>query len=395
MSLRQEFTELAVLEGANIRRLARQYNISPTTAYKWIDRFNTHGAEGLKDRSRRPLNSPRRTDGEIEASIILVRKDHPAWGARKIHHYLLNQGATCLPAVSTINAILKRHNLLDSPRPQRDLIRFERGAPNELWQMDFKGYFQTATGDCYPFTSLDDHSRFALGIFACGSEGGKSVRAHLTTLFRKYGLPRTILCDNGNPWGSSSKQCPITQLGIWLFRLGVDVTHGRPWHPQTQGKLERFHRSLKAEVLQQPHWHDLDQCQRAFDNWRSIYNEKRPHESLDGHPPISRYQISTREMPSSLPALEYDEGVTTRRVNPSGTFSFKNRLFYAGRAFQSYRLGIIPIIESEIESYEIRFGWKTIGQINLTPNPPPKGAGTISIWNQQSQRLRCGSRSRI
>ena len=379
MSVRHEFVELANLEGSNIRDLCRRFGISPTTAYKWLGRYTHEGPGGLKEQSRRPHHSPNQSCEEVERLVVSVRKAHPAWGARKIRSYLELEGYAGLPAVSTMHAILQRHGQIAVTRSKRDLQRFERSQPNELWQMDFKGHFKTDVGRCHPFTLIDDHSRYALGIFACQREDRESVQPHLEQLFGKFGLPQCILCDNGPPWGNSLERCPITSLGVWLLKLGVDVIHGRPAHPQTQGKLERFHRSFKAEVLQQPTWRNQQQCQKAFDQWRVVYNEQRPHEALGGQRPASRYRLSVRQMPATLPEIEYDQDVVTRKVTRSGCISYKSHFFYVGRAFHGHCVGLIPLDIDGV--FEVRFGWKRLGGFDLNQINAPKGYQHINVWD--------------
>src|SRR5262249_24110405 len=154
----------------------------------------------------------------------------------------------------------------------RGCTRFQRERPNELWQMDFKGHFATATVRCHPLTVLDDHSRYCVGLRACGDERGETVRAELIALFRRFGIPERILCDNGPPWAAAGGEAKWTALAVWLLKLGIGVSHGRALHPQTQGKDERFHRTLDVEVIQRQIWADLRACQRRFDPWRHVYN---------------------------------------------------------------------------------------------------------------------------
>lgn len=384
MSLRTEFIDQATLEGANLRGICRRFGISPTTGYKWLQRFRERGREGLGDQSRRPHHSPNRVQSSVEAKVIAVRNEHPTWGARKLRRRLQDLGNKDLPALSTITNILRRYQLLSVERPQRDLQRFESAAPNELWQMDFKGHFETEEGPCHPFTCIDDHSRYCLCIKACHHEDRETVQPLLEELFRIYGLPRAILCDNGNPWGRTNDSCPVTSLGVWLWRLGIELIHGRPYHPQTQGKLERFHRTLKADVLNRPQWDSHLQCQNAFATWRPIYNHQRPHEAIGDATPATRYAMSSRQYPDKLAPIEYDDGVITRRVTKSGAMSFRNRFCYVGRAFVGYRIGILRTENANI--YEVRFGWKAIGKIDLTKEPAGS-TRTISIWEKPG-RLR-------
>ena len=195
-------------------------------------------------------------------------------------------------------------------------VRFERPSPNELWQMDFKGHFVMHHDRCHPFTLLDDHSRFNLALRACANEQGNTVQDRLTHVFRRYGLPQAMLMDNGSPWGSDSAH-PFTPLTVWLMQLGISVHHSRPYHPQTLGKLERFHRSLKSELLTGRTFTDLPHCQRAFDTWRDFYNLERPHYALDLDTPVSRYTPSGKTFPETLPAIDYAPDDHVRSVDVS------------------------------------------------------------------------------
>jgi len=334
VSEREEFCRLADAAGANVRELCRRWEISPQTGYKWLGRFRSGGALELEDRSRRPLSSPVRTTAEMEAQVVDVRRDHPAWGGRKIRRVLQVRGLVEVPSASTITQILRRHALLDGPRAgeARAFKRFEHARPNDLWQMDFKGHFALEAGRCHPLTILDDHSRYSLELGACADERTATVQARLEAVFRRYGLPRRILADNGSPWGSSGGE-QHTRLTVWLLDLDVPVTHGRFYHPQTQGKEERFHRTLKAEVLAGRSFADLAQAQAAFDAWRRIYNDVRPHEGIGLEPPSSRYAMSDRSMPDAIDPPGYEPQAKVRRVQRHGWISFKGRKISCSKAF--------------------------------------------------------------
>jgi transposase InsO family protein len=366
MSLRIEFVALATAEGANVRALCRRYGISPRTAYKWIARARAGGPDALADRSRRPATSPRRRPDELEAAVLQLRDAHPAWGGRKLRACLRRDGRADAPAASTITAILGRHGRLDPARAaaHRPAVRFEHDAPNRLWQMDFKGHFATAAGArCHPLTVLDDHSRFALGLFACADERDATVRGHLEALFGRYGLPERILCDNGPPWGTAGSGQPYSAPRVWLLRRGVAVGHGRPAHPQTQGKDERFHRTLDAEVLQGRLLADLAACTRAFDAWREVYNHRRPHEALGMAVPASRYAASPRPYVASPPAWEYGPTDAVRTVSCDGTVSFRGRPHAVGKAFRGERVAVRPTPAEG--RYEVYFGVHRIAELDL------------------------------
>ena len=278
-TLRQEFVMLASQEHANIRQLCRRFAISPDTAYRWLARYRQEGKDGLRDRSRRPLHAPTQTDPVIEDAVCAVRVAHPAWGGRKIRRSLLDHAVTAVPAASTMTDILRRHDLLDPSQAakHRAWQRFAAAAPNDRWQMDFKGHGALRQGRCHPLTVLDDHSRYSLAVAACANEQTDTVQSRLIPLFERYGLPWQMLMDNGPPWGDV--QGSYTTLTVWLRRLGITVSHGHPYHPQTQGKEERFQRTLKAEVLSGESFADLVMAQVAFDRWRVSYNQERPHEA--------------------------------------------------------------------------------------------------------------------
>lgn len=364
MSLRLEFVQLALADGAKIRSLCHRYDVSAMTAYKWINRFQEGGVAGLEDRSRRPHTSPRKIAPQLEQAIIDLRLRHLTWGGRKIRQRLIMLGHRVIPSASTITAVFRRHGLMDASatRPTRDLQRFEAPAPNVLWQMDFKGMFSLFVGPCYPLTVLDDHSRFALGLFACPNQQLETVQNHLRTIFRRYGLPQRILADNGGPWGSCGND-GYTHLEVWLIRLGVAMSHSRVCHPQTLGKDERFHRTLKADLLAHRTFTDLPHCQRQFDAWRDLYNLDRPHEALQMAVPATRYRLSLRTFPESLPSIDYDAHDIIRKVQTKGEFSFRNRLFKVGKAFAGLPIALRPTRTDGL--YDAFFSWKHIAQINL------------------------------
>ena len=365
MSLRTEFIHLAGLDGANISQLCQRFGISRKTGYKWLKRYREGGESGLADRSRRPHHSPRRSPAGIEAEVVGVRRKHPAWGGRKIKAYLERHGHCRLPSPSTITEILRRNEQIDAGEAlkHRPFQRFEMEQPNQLWQMDFKGYFALEEGAyCHPLTVLDDHSRFLLGLKACPNETRQTVQEQLSGIFHCYGLPERMLMDNGSPWGYDGDN-PHTALTAWMMRLGIQVSHGRPYHPQTQGKDERLHRTLQAELLNRYPLLNLAYCQVCFDSWRDVYNYERPHEALGMQPPASRYQPSPRIFPEILPPILYDTGEIVRKVSENGKISFRNRSFRVGKAFRNYPVALRPA-QSDGD-YDVLFCQQKIAQISL------------------------------
>jgi len=344
VSQRKEFVTLASTEMINFSQLCRRFEISRKTGYKWFERSLKNQEENLSDRSRRPIHSPGKTLPDIEKAVLAIRATHSAWGGRKIHRRLLAQGCRA-PSASTITAILRRHGKIDPTEAmgQKAWQRFEAERPNDLWQMDFKGDIEIANGRCYPLTVLDDHSRYSLGLEACAHTNGDVVKEKMIGIFRRYGMPKGMLMDNGAPWGTV-EGTGHTHLTVWLMRMGVSVWHSRPYHPQTLGKDERFHRTLKAEVLQYCTGYDLIKCQERFDEWRIGYNTERPHEALCMEVPASRYYASGRGYEEKLPEIEYSPGDVVRKVIVNGLVSYHGKRYRVGKAFVGEYVGLRPTV---------------------------------------------------
>jgi transposase InsO family protein len=369
MSQRAEFVVLASVDGANVSELCRRFGVSRKTGYKWLSRYAIDGTAGLVDQSRRPLEPAGRTTDEMEQRVLALRREHPAWGGRKLRRRLQDLQHAEVPVASTITEILRRHGQLNERdgAGKPNVQRFEHAAPNDLWQMDFKGHFaMTRGGRCHPLTVLDDHSRYSLGLRACDNERTETVQCELVEIFRRHGLPRRMLMDNGSPWGDAGDQ-PWTRLTGWLLRLGISVSHGRPYHPQTQGKDERFHRTLVAEVLRDRSFTDLVETQQAFDPWRQVYNTQRPHEALSLEVPASRYRVSERAYPESLLPIEYAPDVQVRRASTRGVIKFASRSIRISLAFASEPIGVRATPTADV--YEVFYAQQSLGQFDLSQTP--------------------------
>ncbi|CDX18424.1 putative integrase; CP4-6 prophage [Mesorhizobium sp. ORS 3324] len=364
MDQRREFVEFASREGANVRELCRRFGISPTTGYKWLERYRSEGLAGLVERSRRPHSSPQRTVSAIEARVLQVRDEsNDVWGGRKIRQAMKRHGELDIPAASTITAILRRHDRLTEATAAQHSgpwQRFEREAPNELWQMDFKVTSPSMAGAAIrsPRSTITRASTWCCPPAATSS---RTVRRELEITFRRYGLPLAMLMDGGPPWSDPGGE-PYTGFSVWLLRLGIRVLHGRPRHPQTQGKEERFHRTLKAEVINGRSFGDLAECQRAsIDGAR--YNYERPHEALDMATPAERYRPSPRGFPDVLPAIEYASGDQVRKVDSDGFISFRNRPWRLGKAFRGELVALRPTADDGVFSVHYCSHW--IATLNL------------------------------
>lgn len=341
MSQRYEFLQLANKEDCNFSQLCKRFNISRPTGYKWLSRYNKEDISSLEDQSKKPHHSKYKTDVKIEKLILDLRKQHKSWGGRKLKRRLEDLGHNNIPSATTIGNILKRNGVIgdEASRQATPFIRFEHPNPNDLWQMDFKGWFNMDKARCYPLTVLDDHSRYSIVLKACLHERTPAVQEALIEAFRKYGLPKRMTMDNGSPWaGHAQKQ--LTALVAWMIRLGIKVSHSRPYHPQTQGKDERFHRTMKVELLNHNYYSDLEEVAIAFNKWQHVYNTQRPHEALAMDTPISRYNVSPRSYPEVLTPIEYDYNDTVRKINSDGKLSVHGIVFTISRALEGQYIAL-------------------------------------------------------
>jgi transposase InsO family protein len=362
--------QLANQAGANIREICRRFKVSPKTFYKWRRRFIRDGEVGLENRSRRPHQSPRRTPAVVEKDILSMRLEQPGWGARKVGARLKALGHQRLPADSTIHRILQRNGKIDPAESAKHQPwqRFEHAEPNQLWQMDFKGWFRTHDGQpCHPLTVLDDHSRYVVCLHACRNQQTETVQGRLTDTFRLYGLPERMTMDNGSPWGGDDG-CGYTPLTVWLIRLGIAISHSRPYHPQTQGKDERFHRTLGVELLRWHRFRNIQHVQQRFGPYRYAYNHERPHQAIGMQVPASRYQVSRRCFPEVLPAIEYDSTDIVRKVQIKGYIQYRQQRLLVGKAFHGYPVALRPTTEDGI--VDVYFCHQRICRMDLRRNKP-------------------------
>lgn len=338
--MREEFARRVLAQERSKAALCREYGISRPTGDKWLERFQT--GDSMSDRSRAPKTVPGRTAPEMEAVIVALRREHPAIGATKLRKMLENEGYTDLPCARTFNNILHRHGLIEREASQAATPhqRFEKSVPNEMWQADFKGHFAMKNGyRCHPLNILDDHSRFNLCVEALRGETFEDVKPVVERLFREYGIPFSFLCDNGNPWGTS-QSLGYTRFEVWLMELGILTLHGRIRHPQTQGKEERFNGSLTKECLKYHEILDLRHAQQVFDEYRSFYNEVRPHFSLNLDVPEKHYHASSRSMPEQIEEWEYGPEYKLCKVRETGYFNYKGQGYFLSEAFAGKHIAV-------------------------------------------------------
>jgi len=354
--IRLAFVHQVVTLNIPVAKACRDFGISRKTGYKWIARFQQQPLVPLNDRSRRPNASPARTNSDIEKRILEVR-DQYGWGARKIRAFLIDQGLT-LPSVRTVTNILKRLGKIQHQKNKQnnDIQFFERSQPHQLWQCDHKGPIEVARRQIHPFTVLDDHSRFLIALKPCLNVRMKPAFDVLWKAFGQFGIPDSILCDNA--FGTTFDiPKTISWFEAQLIRLGIEPIHGRPYHPQTQGKVERLHGTLEREVWPRVRRNSLENFTLDIDHWRrDVYNTIRPHESLGDKPPISRFRPSFKNRPKKLPPIEYEPGATLRKVSFSGDVRYKNFRILAGRGL----VGQLVRIEDREHELAIYYAWKEI-----------------------------------
>lgn len=322
---------VSAVESGNwsFREVCHQFGVSRKTGYKWFGRWKREGEEGLEDRSRRPKVIRYTTDPEVEALLLADRKAHPTWGAPKLCKRLEHKGIQP-PPIRTANRILKRAGMINTRKvPREELIHFERSRPNELWQIDHKraihGRWARRT---VPFVVEDDCTRYCVGLRALPDKGLISTWGALWEIFGEFGLPESILSDNDQIFHGTVGP---SQFEARLMRLGIRVLHGRPYHPQTQGKVERLNGTLERDLLRDGYFTSCEELQSGFDRFRYDYNFERPHEALGMDFPGSRYRPSTRVRPEKLPEMGYSSKSVVRKVNKDGWISFRGYCFEVGR----------------------------------------------------------------
>ena len=323
--LREEFV-IASVNCSNFSSLCREFGITRKTGYKWLKRYND--GNSLSDKSRKPLNIPNKTSEYIENLIINVRLDNPGWGAKTIKRVLENQGCDDIPCVKTVNNILKRYNCIskEASLNHTPFVRFQKDNCNQMWQTDFKGEFLTKDNKyCYPLTIIDDHSRFSIKI-APFERTANVVLPSFRVAFEEYGVPDSILSDNGAQFAGFRQG--YTQFEKWLMNHDVLPIHGRLKHPQTQGKIERFHRTMKDELLKHHTFDNLEDANNNIQRWREKYNNVRPHEALGMNCPADIYIPSNRQYVDNVKKYEYSGEHHIIKVNSWGYVRFADWQIY-------------------------------------------------------------------
>lgn len=340
---RKRFVLEALKGEASISELCRRYEISRKTGHKWLERYDEEGSAGLKDRSHAPLDCPHRLSTAVIEQVLAVRYKHPSWGPKKILGWLEDrrpQGHW--PAESTIGELLHAKGLT-VPRKRRHRVPLSApfasvGASNDVWSVDFKGWFLTGDGQrCDPLTLKDAHSRYLLRCQAVERTDTQSVWPIFDAAFREFGLPLRVRSDNGPPFASLGVG-GLSRFSIQLIKAGVTPERIAPGKPEQNGRHERFHLTLKRETANPPA-RNLVAQQRRFDAFRKLYNEERPHEALEQTPPGRHYQTSHRQYRGRLKEPQYDSGTEVRRVRHNGEIKWRGALVYVGQALAGEPIG--------------------------------------------------------
>ena len=327
MHLRKQLVIRVAAGELTISRAAREYGVSRNTAKLWIRRAQEGPLAELGERSRRPLHMPRSISAELEAQVLDLKASRPVWGAKKIHRKLWPEDPPM--SARTVDRILDRHGLVERRGRARPEQRFERGRPNELLQIDFKALGRMNPGYS-PLSVLDDATRFCLAFEPLPDHRSDTIWEFLWRLFGEYGLPDAILTDNEPCFAERTSAGP-SRLESRLWLLGVDALHGRPAHPQTQGKVERFHRTVQLELGRSLRQGSIEEAKRRFDQFRHEYNYERPHEAIGLRVPGRLYRASRRERPDRLPEHEPGPGSSIRKVTYLGSFQFRGTEYRGGR----------------------------------------------------------------
>jgi putative transposase len=346
MSSKIEFVESAIKPKANIAALCREHGISRQTGYKLLKRFKKQGYEGLDEVSRRPKTTPLATAEDVVAAVLAVRARYPRWGAKKLMVVLRRSLGEATPSVRTVHRLLKRFGKIKSRRtkPQLSVVQSAPSIvvrrPNDLWTIDFKGWWRTRDGTRVdPLTIRDAYSRFVLAIELVEACTGDAVRAVMLKLFRRYGLPAAIQCDNGSPFISSQSMGGLTKLSAWWVSLGIKVLRSRPGNPQDNGGHERMHVDVAGDLEADPADTRALQ-QRAIQRWRQTFNEVRPHEALKQRTPGEVYKPSRRKYGMFCQSISL--GWIARKVGPSGRISIGGDDVFISHALVGYAVAIEP-----------------------------------------------------
>jgi transposase InsO family protein len=369
VDLRTEFAMRALGEQISFSDLCREYGISRKTGYKWKERFVEQGLSGLVDQSRRPQSSPSGLDEQTVCRIVKLKQAHLTWGPRKIRQvYARIYRGFDLPSESSFKRVLDQAGLVKRRRrrPQSESGRLTRRLvaerPNQIWTVDFKGWWRVGTRARFePLTVCDAYSRYVLCARALPDCRSESVRREFERLFARHGLPEVIRSDNGSPFASARSPLGLTQLSSWWLALGIDLDRISPGSPQENGSHERMHGDIALELESSPD-SNVQAQQGALDVWRETYNHERPHEALGLRVPAELYADSPRRYEAGEVELEYPLGYLRRRVGSNGMFSVHGIRIQFSEALKGWEIGLERLSGS---GYGLWFCRLRMGEVDL------------------------------
>lgn len=356
--------------GMTVSEAAELHGVARSCAYKWIGRVKEAGlAAGLAERSRRPENSPNRTQQEVVDELLTLKRKYPDFGPAKLVELLETSHGGHVLATSTAGTILARHGAVHKRAPRRPSVGRIEHSPYEIsgagdtQTVDFKGQFRMGNGQlCYPLTICDPFSRYVLAIVAMASTHMAPVKAAFERVFREYGVPRQIISDNGTPFCSATSLGGLTQLSRWWIELGITPVRIAPGRPDQNGIHERMHRTYKAWLARHKR-ENLRGCQRTSDGFRTEFNHVRPHQALGQKTPATAFKQYRPYPIRSL--IEYDSAMQVRKVNANGEIKWQGRLIFASEVLVGANVGLLPVGE---QLWSIHFGPVRIGFLDAAAN---------------------------
>lgn len=364
MELRKLFVLKSLEPGANITQLCQEFDISRKTGYKWIKRYKESGFKGLADMSKRPKSCPHKIDLEICLEIIRLKNDHPDWGPKKIHVLLERRhDKQDLPARVTVERILDRAGLVKHikkrkrhpPVKKKEII--QPLDPNDVWTVDFKGWWLTSLGiRCEPLTIRDEFSKFILLLKSMENTTSEAVKSEFKILFKKYGLPKVIRFDNGQPFACTKAVCRLTRLSVWFISLGIRIDPTNLGSPQDNGGHERMHKDIRDQLEQRG-----ITDQESFDIWTHEFNWVRPHETLGMKTPSDVYRKSDRVLPEIEIQIDYPPPFLSRIVTPRGLIRYQYKYYFISSSLVGMKVGLKPKANNRLEVW---FDYLFLGEID-------------------------------
>lgn len=368
VNIRKEFVLESYKNQGSFSELCRRYDVSTKTGYKWVERFEERGLAGLLDRSRRPRNNPNRLSEDEVCELVRLKQAHDSWGPYKIRQ-LYEESHGTSPSSSSVKRVLDKAGYVKhrKRRPKRSNERIVNqitpDKPNQLWTVDFKGWWFTPCRQrCEPLTVRDEYSRYVLAVRAMDSTRTDLVRKEFEVVFKEYGLPGIIRSDNGSPFAASGSPLGLSRLSAWWVSLGIGLDRIEPGHPQQNGGHERMHRDIKWELQHQPK-DTLIQQQKAFDTWRYEFNNIRPHEAWNQKPPARFYVKSETKYEGSPDLIVYPDEFITRKVARNGTIKINQKVIPITTALVGYDVGLKYLTQNDME---VHFDYLKIGNIDLS-----------------------------